>query len=114
MTILAIRSATLFAGRALFQLALLLGAAWGGQVAVKIQNCQHFGLDTFIVVCRCQFTCCGWMVLPLGGLSVKSLQYAVTADAAMVTVMNFISRSKKEQLLWKPVAALLLALNWLS
>ncbi len=53
----------------------------------------------------------GFLPLPAIGITLVTLQWVVTVYAALGTIMNAISRSRRERLLWTPIVVLLAGLN---
>lgn len=120
ITILALLSATLHGAIAVFQLLLVAGKpwgeyAWGGQSKGVLPLGFRIGSLFSILI----LTSFAWVnlaaaaltTLPLAELPLVTAQKIVTGYAALGVLMNGISRSRKERLLWTPVCALLLVLN---
>lgn len=120
ITIAALISAATHFAIAVFQIFLVAGKpwgeyAWGGQHHGVLSRPLRFGsavsavvLLSFTLINLCY---AGIIVLPLPALTVLRLQWAIAVYAGLGTVMNAISRSRRERLLWTPVCAVLLALN---
>lgn len=122
IAIAALISAFLHFSIAVFQLALAAGKpwgqfSWGGKHAGVLPRGFRIGsIFSFVVLClfaavNLQTAAIINPVFPAGMHTV--MQWIVTVYACLGTLMNAISRSRGERLLWTPVAALLFALNLL-
>ncbi len=120
IAIAAILSAILHLGIAVFQLALAAGKpwgqfSWGGRHAGVLPRGFRIGsVFSFVILClfaavNLQTAAVISPVFPGGTHSV--MQWMVTIYAGLGTLMNAISPSRAERLIWTPVAAVLFALN---
>jgi hypothetical protein len=113
-------SVALHLGIAVFQVLLAAGKpwgeyAWGGQNKGVLPKGYRVGsaIAVFVLIAFAviNLASVGYLRLPAIGISKVALQWIVTIYAALGTVMNAISRSRHERLLWTPVAAILAVLN---
>lgn len=127
LAIVAIFAASLHGAIAVFQLFLALGKpwgeyAWGGQHQGMLPNGLRIGsmiatllLASFAIV---NLAYAGMVKLPLSHESLAVAQKVVTGYSVLAILANAASRSRKERLLWTPVALLLAIFNvsllWLS
>ena len=120
MTAAALLSAAIHTAIAIFQVLLVTGKpwgeyAWGGQHRGVLPRPLRFG-SAFSAVVLLGFALinlqsAGITMITMPGIVVLRLQWAISVYAGLGTVMNAISRSRRERLLWTPVCAVLLALN---
>ncbi|MFO1480819.1 MAG: hypothetical protein U1F40_11525 [Turneriella sp.] len=120
MTAAALLSAAIHTAIAIFQVLLVTGKpwgeyAWGGQHRGVLPRPLRFGSAVSAVVllgfALINLQSAGITMITMPGIVVLRLQWAISVYAGLGTVMNAISRSRRERLLWTPVCAVLLALN---
>ena len=120
ITILALLSATLHGAIAVFQLLLVAGKpwgeyAWGGQnkgvLPLGFRIGSLFSILILLSFAWVNLATAALVPLPLAEFPLVTAQKIVTGYAALGVLMNSISRSRKERLLWTPVCTVLLALN---
>ena len=110
----------IFYGVCLFQFALILGAplgeyTMGGQTKGKlpVQGRIAAGVSILILILMAQVLLASKGVGLIAGWSpllISILTWLTFAYAVLGFVMNWITRSKKERMVWGPVATVLLVL----
>jgi len=105
---------------AVFQVCLVAGKpwgeyAWGGQHKGVLPAGFRIGsiVSALLLLFFAWVNLAATSLVPAAGFPVAAAQKFVTGYAALGALMNGISRSRKERLLWTPVCTLLLVLNLL-
>ncbi|MFZ5629527.1 MAG: hypothetical protein ACOY5B_10395 [Spirochaetota bacterium] len=101
-----------------FQVCLVAGKpwgeyAWGGQHKGILPAGFRIGsiVSALLLLFFAWVNLAAASLVPAAGFPVAAAQKFVTGYAALGVLMNGISRSRKERLLWTPVCAIMLVLN---
>jgi len=118
--ILALTSAALHSGIAVFQVCLAAGKPWGeyafggqnkGVLPRHLRIASVFSCCVLLAFAAVNLHQAGFLKISENASLMRIFFWVVTGYAVLGTFMNAISRSRPERLLWTPVAALLAALN---